>query len=267
MIQHRHRYPSLWRPYSVPTEPVELDPSHPLSMGLIGYWLLNGDFRDYSVTQTNAVPAGAPKFVSSPFGPAAYGDGNTNYIKVILPSVSGTWTIAGWSTVPSGSDSTFISTRNGSSSNTFDIQLQNNAVHADIGSGGAWITTSANSTYSFATAGQFYHIVMVVTTSGWTTYVNGVQAGTAAFTGTPVLSNTANGNYAVFGGNDAGFVMQPNTFSTMSLYNRALSAAEALRLYMTPWDMLRPKARRVSRNTPAGAAALNSSAITAIVCL
>jgi len=83
---------------------------------------------------------------------------------------------------------------------SFDMKLQNgNLLHADIGNGSSWITTSADATFNYV-VGQWYHIAYVISPTGYTIYIDGAVAGSGAFSVTTPLLFDANhqisiGNY------------------------------------------------------------------------
>ncbi len=59
----------------------------------------------------------------------------------------------------------------------FDVKfMDGNKIHADIGNGSSWLTTSADANFSYS-AGQWVHIAIVVTPTGYTVYVNGENRG------------------------------------------------------------------------------------------
>ncbi len=120
-------------------------------------------------------------------------------------TLSGTFTVECWAK-PSNTGTLAImgSRAGGSNNNTFDFKFSGGTtIHGDIGTGSSWLTTAADASFSYS-VGTWYHIAYVVTSSGYTIYVNGIQRGTGTFSGTPILYNATNklalGAYASSGG-------------------------------------------------------------------
>lgn len=64
---------------------------------------------------------------------------------------------------------------------TFDLQVTpSTGFHADVGNGGSWISTSADAA-SVLTLGNTYHVVYVVTSTGYTAYLNGSSIGSGSW--------------------------------------------------------------------------------------
>lgn len=85
---------------------------------------------------------------------------NNNYSVFFVTSVANTNTI-----------SRFFNTRNGG--NTFDAKFSNGTlIHGDIGTGSAWLDTSADISYNY-TINTPYIIEYIVTQTGYSAYING----------------------------------------------------------------------------------------------
>ena len=106
-------------------------------------------------------------------------------------SVSGSYTIGMWvnsSVGDGGPTATFFGTRSGSDQ-SFDVKFQGNTViHGDIGTGSAWLDTSADAGNFDYQAGQWHHIAYSVTPTGYTVYANGFALNSENFgPATPLL--------------------------------------------------------------------------------
>lgn len=105
-------------------------------------------------------------------------------------SLTGTFTVDFWikpTAITVGAE--LFSTR-GPSDTSFDIQLSATGLHGDIGNGTSWLTTAADATVSIPLT-SWTHIAYVVTTTGYTIYVDGtaIASGTYA-SNTPLLYNS-----------------------------------------------------------------------------
>ncbi|MGK4568075.1 LamG domain-containing protein [Flavobacterium sp. 3HN19-14] len=122
-------------------------------------------------------------------------DGNDDYVSIAQSSgstISGNFTIEAWIQPKHATKTMHIFSSRTPSENGFDLQILNgNTIHGDIGNGTAWLTTTANATYNY-TVGTWFHVAYVVTTTGYTIYVNGNQLATGTYAGgaaTPLLLN------------------------------------------------------------------------------
>ena len=135
---------------------------------------------------------------------ALHFDGIDDYVQMPVQSqgISGTFTVAMW-VKPSHPTKTMhlFSTRNGTNSNTFDIQIMDgNRIHGDIGDGTNWLTTSADAIFPYQ-SGQWMHIAYKVTPGAYKIFINGNLIQTGAYPGNAVLYNN-NTNFITLGKND-----------------------------------------------------------------
>ena len=160
------------------------------------HWAFDGDAtdsagsRDLTLQGATAFSASAaPGFGGTSLDLSAGGNGAT-YDVMGADSISGSYTVSMWvnPTAGSGSTGTFFGTRSGSDQ-SFDVKFQNpNTVHGDIGTGSAWLDTSADITNFDYQGGQWQHVAYSVQPGSYTAYVNGVARSTEAFgAGAPLL--------------------------------------------------------------------------------
>ncbi len=177
------------------------------SGNLVGYWRLNE--ASGATVAVDAAPAphngtytnfttgigGAGPLVNDALTKAPTFDGTNDYVAIpTAATVSGTFTIAAWvqPTTASGTTAyTFLGSRT-STGTTFDVKLiGGNKIHGDLGTGTAWLTTTADATFNY-TAGRWYYIAYVVTPASYSIYVDGALVGQGSLSGSAVLASTAN---------------------------------------------------------------------------
>ena len=132
-----------------------------------------------------------------------------------------------------------FSTRNGGE-DTFDMQVNSSGLHADIGNGSGWLTTTANATVSLGSGWNM--ISYAVNPAGYTIYVNGQSVSNGTFSGTPEImkagetlalaSQEAGGSSYGQGGYFNGAIEQVN------VYAAALSAAQIAALYSGQYNAI-----------------------------
>lgn len=227
----------------LPQGQFELDRSHPLAVGLIGLWPLNGDGRDYSRGGHNGSLVGSPPTVISSSGPVPKLDGSTQYVTIPAPGWSyANITLAGW----------FYSAAN---QNTFTggVYSRASTIPAGFGFGYGGGTNQigyywGNNEHTwnsglFLTNSAWTFVGLVLTPAGGTIYANLQRAtlatanSVATFNGSVQFGNDTVLPNRVFNGPVANFVA----------YNRALLPAEMARLYAEPCGMLVPVRRRSYR--------------------
>ncbi len=113
-------------------------------------------------------------------------------IKMGTNAIIAPFTVETWIKPTTLGDVGILGTRSLAADNSFDIQLTaDGGLHGDIGDGTNWLSTSADVPGSSAkiTTGNWHHIAYVVTTSGYTIYVNGIEKGRGTLSGTALLYN------------------------------------------------------------------------------
>ena len=120
-------------------------------------------------------------------------DGTNDYVSVNTGSnsLSAPFTVEAWVNPGNASNTMTILSARSPSDEGFDFKVKGgNTIHADIGNGSTWITTSADATYAYA-VGQWVHIAYVVTNVGYSIYANGNKVGSGTFSGSPLLFNSS----------------------------------------------------------------------------
>jgi hypothetical protein len=239
---------TLDRAGDAPQLPIDLtnpvNRSHSLNAGKVAWWLalpgLDGGGKLYDLlgfntgALTNMTAASGWRGTTRPGGWGHLVMDGTDDRVAATPSgtVSGAYTVAVWTRPTVNQASQVFSSRRGSDF-TFDLQYAGigsaptggGGLHADIGTGSAWLTTAANVAYPFI-LGNWYHLAYAVTASGYAIYVNGVQVATGAFSGTPLLWDPAHG--IDIGGQSTFFA---GALDDTQVWARALSTAEVQALY------------------------------------
>ncbi|QTA78941.1 Immunoglobulin-like fold-containing protein [Desulfonema limicola] len=126
----------------------------------------------------------------TPPGNALDFDGVDDYVLISTESdeLTGTFTVEAWA-MPNHATAvmSIMGSRIDPFDPIFDFKFMNgNQIHGDIGDGSVWLVTPANADFSYS-VGQWYHIAYVVTTSGYSIYINGALKGSGTFTGVPIL--------------------------------------------------------------------------------
>ena len=161
-----------------------------------GVWHLpNGTTLTANDSTTNAYngTTGSTAAATGKIGGGASFNGSSNQIGFATSgyTVTGSFTFGAW--VKPGSTK-WADGIAGSRSSTggFDVKLSSgNQIHADIGTSSGWLTTSADASFSYS-AGTWYHIVYVVSGTGYTIYANGSSVGSGSYSSaTPVLADSA----------------------------------------------------------------------------
>jgi len=189
-----------------------------------------GDSND-SAGSNNGTLLNGPTFTTGKLGQAISLDGSNDGVRVTpTGSLTGNFTVAVWAK-PNASTGKIIGTRspNGQS---FDMGIGSGygGVHSDIGDGTNWINTGADATLS-VTNNTWYHIVEVVTNTGYTIYVNGTQAGSGSWASNTPLLYDANHVIAIGNSDENGVENFTGLLDDVRIYNRALSAADVYALY------------------------------------
>ncbi len=188
------------------------------------------DMSGYQNVATATATTPAPGTV----GKALAFNGASSYLYAAPPStVSGAFTVDAWvkpASAASGTVYNFFSTRTPGYQYGFDAKLQNgNTIHGDIGTGSAWITSAADASFTYA-ANAWYHVMYVVTTTGYTIYVNGSRVGSGTYSSsTPLLWNA---NQHVYIG-QVGYVGGEwfnGAIDDVHVFSRALSAGDLVAL-------------------------------------
>ena len=233
---------------TVSTGTLQLQPAsktpNPPSGSLIARYSFDNTLNDASGNGNNStMSSGSPVYVTGHFGQANNFTG-ANYVNVPYAASFGTYTsytMSAWinlNAVPAnGVNYGIFGTRGGSSpGDTIDIKVTgtgsgNCKLHADIGSGSAWLTTAADYQANF-TASTWYLVTYVVDNTAQlvSIYVNGTLTTSIPISGTPLFMQT--GQYLNIG-NDyyQSTELMNGAIDEVCVYGRALSATEVTQLY------------------------------------
>jgi hypothetical protein len=214
--------------------------------GPVNFYAFNGSLTDtgsspitlaYSTNDSSQTPVYSNNVPAGYTGQSLSLDGN-NSVAIGTPSSSQTvdapYTFDAWVNVADlKNPRTFFGTRTGSDT-SFDVKFgtvgQNGqgtdtGIHGDIGTGGGWLNTGADSAAFAYTPGTWYNVAYVVDTSSYTIYINGVESATNSLGGTALLydmTHTLNIGNAGGGSNE---YFSGDIFN-LGIWNTALSAAE-----------------------------------------
>ena len=160
----------------------------------------------------------------------------------LQPQFDGRYTVSLWEegTLASAASAhaggpALFSTRNGANDD-FDLQVNSAGLHGDIGTGSAYLTTSADATIALGSSWNM--ITVAVNTSGYAIYVNGslVPGGTGSYSGTPVFLPSSSANVSL-GSQEAGGASYGSggyfngAMSQVEVFNQRLSAAQIASLF------------------------------------
>src|SRR5579862_8005041 len=203
----------------------------------------NNDASDSSGNGNAGALVGTPAFGTGVFGSAVKFNGTSQYVTVPNSAnlqISGNYTVSLWfnqATLTQVANPTLFATRNGGNF-TFDLQYSpaSGKFHADIGTGGAWLTTGADSSVVSVPANTWTMVTYVVTPAGYTVYQNGgVNIGSGTFAGTPVLNTAA--TFISMGAQQEGTgAYTANTYfngaiDEVNVFNSALAVSDVKVLY------------------------------------
>jgi hypothetical protein len=119
--------------------------------------------------------------------------------------------------------------------NTFDVKVDSNKVHGDVGNGTSWISTTVDYNATLA-PGTWYQVTYVIDNNGkiFNLYLNGALQNTIAFTGTPLFMTPK--ETMEIGCTDTGFENFNGLVDELQIYGRALSANEVKNLFSGGMD-------------------------------
>jgi len=101
-------------------------------------------------------------------------------------TLSGTFTAEAWAKPFASTVDAVLGSRN-PNDYSFDFKfLSGTQIHGNIGTGGAWLTTTADASLAYTT-NTWYHLTYVVTPTSYTIYANGAQIGSGTLTNNGLL--------------------------------------------------------------------------------
>ena len=225
-----------------PNLTVRLDRTHPLSIGLQGWWPMAGDGRDilerYPTTLTSAKPVLSHGGTATNFAGSSYGSFNA------IPSIGTTFSLSIWAyptnlnqaSTGGGFGGTILESNTDGTSSGWDLGCEYStnkiwfwpAGNADVRSSGSIILNKWN------------HIGLTVTGTTVKIYLAGqLDSTNAAAAAAQIPTYLRIGHQSHCTGYWVG------NLRDLRLYNRVLSAAEITRLYLEPFCNLQPVSRRL----------------------
>jgi prepilin-type N-terminal cleavage/methylation domain-containing protein len=156
-------------------------------------------------------------------------DGSTGYVDCGNPVITGTFTAEAWVFIRTAeNESTFVGTRDPQDC-SFDMKFSYGTIHGDIGDGTDWLTTEADVAYDYK-LNTWYHIVYVVTPTGYTIYLNGNNVASGSYAASnPVFSDASHTIKIGQVGYEEEYF--DGLIDEVAIYNRALSDREIMGHY------------------------------------
>jgi hypothetical protein len=207
-----------------------ITPVAPGTENLVAHYAFDGDLLDTAGSHHGTINAGDPVFVDGVQGQGIEFIGNQDVIVAYAEDLGlNSFTISTWVNVSDiGGNRGIMGTRyNGDT--TFDLKVDANRIHGDVGSGTAWLTTAGDYSTPLSTD-TWYHIGYVVDEAGGAVriYLNGALAETIAIDGTPLFIKAGQELHI---GNSYGTVeYMYGILDEVSIYSGVLSAAEVASL-------------------------------------
>ena len=217
---------------------VPLNLEHPLANGLVGYWPMNEGagnvVQDLSGNNTTGTLVKSTTWSPGKFGPCLSFNGSTDFVNLLEPPVLdvsfGQLTLAAWFKVNTMQADMCIM---GKYINAWFLGLKSDTEIR------FWHQGTSGNNYTDVTVpslGITWHLV-VATYNGVNTciYIDGVDRGGAARTGSIAVNNHKVGIGANWG--ESAFYAFNGSIDDVMIYNRALTPAEILNLYRSPFCM------------------------------
>ena len=245
--------PDKWR--RQPQVAMQVNLAHPLARDIIEFGYVMGGKNPISAMPGRVgapSPTGTTESVATPHGLALNTNGTGNYINLgrNLSASSAVATVIVRATLPDPLVSTQLF-NSALQSGTNYIGHFYTAVgtgvlggHYGSGGGGLQDRRTADSAAGVVVPGPNTLAVVCRAATDWSLYKDGVSTGTPTYSGTGAAysAGTANGtiNYR-----SAGTLYGSQSSSSWAFFNRALTDAEILELYVAPFQVLQPIRRRV----------------------
>jgi hypothetical protein len=186
--------------------------------GLVGFWKLNGDAKDYSGNGydgiiTGAVPASGLKDSSY------YFNYTTDKIRCgLAPGINTNFSISAWVNSNNVANPQNIVSRNA----PFFMRINQSKVRFNVFSGGSWLFQVGT---TILTNNTWYHFTMAYDGFNWVGYINGNQEFNVSKVGTITQGPTYMDIGYTTGGEDA---PMDGEIAEIRFYNRTISADENL---------------------------------------
>lgn len=155
-----------------------------------------------------------------PDGHSAVKLGGVNWgSNVLSQGISGACAVEFWMLASSFSGAV-CGSRTGSDM-SFDCQVGAGVIHADIGNGAAWLSTSAD--MNNLPAGPWLYVVYNFLATGWQGFVNARQLASGSYSGTPLMKDATHTMTVGWDGRngDSTFI---GTFANLAIYSHVLTA-------------------------------------------
>jgi RHS repeat-associated protein len=147
---------------------------------------------------------GSGALQNAPANKAPALDGTNDYMSVpaaTMGTISSSFTVEAWFKVSDTTTTHAIVGTRGPSDYGFDVKLMaGTTIHGDIGSGSAWLSTTADAKFSYQ-ANRWYHLAFAVGGGVYAIYVDGTLVGSGTYSGTALLTN---GTHALYVGQMGG---------------------------------------------------------------
>ncbi|NQV32774.1 MAG: LamG domain-containing protein, partial [Phycisphaeraceae bacterium] len=217
-----------------------ITPVAPGTENRVAHYAFDGDLLDSAGTHHGMINAEAPVFVDGVQGQGIEFLGNQDVTVAYAEDLGlNSFTISTWVSVSDIDGNRGIMGTRYNSDTTFDLKVDANRIHGDVGSGTAWLSTAADYSTPLSTD-TWYHIAYVVDEAGGAVriYLNGVLAETIAISGTPLFMKP---DQELHIGNSYGTVeYMYGILDEVSIYNGTLSAAEVASLAGRTMPIYRP---------------------------
>ena len=248
-------FPQKQPPWLLPAGDYELDWSHPLAEGLIGYWPLNGNAFDLSIYGNNGTLVNTPTSVIGVHGPAMNFNGSNQYVNIPYINAYNTtnFTWAGWiktSTYTGNGNCVMALANSGSSVYGATLTIYANVLGIGYKNSG---NVSGGPNVGVVTDGKWHHFAFVGGTANGQTnygYLDGVLIATA--TNSAAWSWNSGSPLRLAVSSDSYWTDYNGAMMGVSVYNTTLSAAQVARLHAEPFAMLRPISRRIYYSSAIG---------------
>jgi len=237
---------------------VRHNPSHPLSIGLVGHWIMNegGGLTAYDISGkgNHGTLTSGPTWTAGQFGPAISFDGSNDFVSVGSPAalnLVGEASIFCWARFADLVTTQELLAQAAANDVIGQIALEVGRTDAKLSV--LWADTVIGTSTGTVASNIWYHLgfTRAGTTGSWTwrIYINGAQDSTNT-------SATNPGSQQPFsiGKDGAGALPFNGLIDDVRIFNRALSADEVRYLYIYPFADLQSRRQILVEPSVAAAA-------------
>ena len=157
-------------------------------------------------------------------------DGSNDYVDIGNVLNQFPITISAWTKTNSTSESYNVDVVNkytAASGNGYRLAFSSNGISGFYFKNNSNRTNNCDNEYGTVSTNIWYYVVMIVDSNGIKFYLNGSLVGSNTWTGTPgAPTTTTNLSLGYYPGNFAGGQYYDGDISQVSIYNKALTAAE-----------------------------------------